>query len=122
MRFHRFSLRSGNDAPSMFRVVKLLLWLEARSSAHTSPSFWLTRIFCVALSRLHQARPAASAASTKKAPQASTAATSVEEKQEPEGIPIDELEAKMSSVRKALERFDTVKVWLVACISIPPVD
>ncbi|CAM9276851.1 unnamed protein product [Ectocarpus sp. 12 AP-2014] len=56
-----------------------------------------------------KARPAASAASTKKAPQASTAATSEEEKQEPEGIPIDELEAKMSSVRKALERFDTVK-------------
>ncbi|CAM9134316.1 unnamed protein product [Ectocarpus fasciculatus] len=58
-----------------------------------------------------KARPAAPAASTKneKAPQASTAATSVQEKQEPDGIPIDELEAKMSSVRKALERFDTVK-------------
>lgn len=30
---------------------------------------------------------------------------------EPEGIPAEELEAKLLSVRKALERFDDVKVW-----------
>lgn len=33
------------------------------------------------------------------------------DEQEPEGIPVEELEAKMLSVRKALERFDAVKVW-----------
>lgn len=39
------------------------------------------------------------------------AAPSKPEEQEPEGIPVEELEAKMLSVQKALERFDAVKVW-----------
>lgn len=36
---------------------------------------------------------------------------SKQDAQEPEGIPVEELEAKLLSVRKALERFDDVKVW-----------
>lgn len=37
-------------------------------------------------------------------------APSEQDKIEPEGIPAEELEAKLLSVRKALERFDAVKV------------
>lgn len=37
-------------------------------------------------------------------------APSEQDKLEPEGIPAEELEAKLLSVRKALERFDDVKV------------
>ena len=38
------------------------------------------------------------------------AAPSEQDTPEPEGIPAEELEAKMLSVRKALARFDDVKV------------
>lgn len=38
-------------------------------------------------------------------------APSEQDKLEPEGVPAEELEAKLLSVRKALERFDDVKVW-----------
>lgn len=40
----------------------------------------------------------------------STATPSNQDEQEPGGIPVEELEAKMLSVKKALERFDSVKV------------
>lgn len=46
------------------------------------------------------------------APQESTVvAPSEQDNLEPEGIPAEELEAKLLSVRRALERFDDVKVW-----------
>lgn len=41
---------------------------------------------------------------------ASTAPASKIEEEAPESIPLEELEAKMSSVQEALERFDAVKV------------
>ena len=41
---------------------------------------------------------------------ASTAPTSKIDEEAPEGIPSQELEAKMSSVQEALDRFDVVKV------------
>lgn len=66
---------------------------------------------------LHQEQPAAkqpAAASVSPASEnqeMKAAAPSKAEEQEPEGIPVEELEAKMLSVQKALERFDAVKVW-----------
>lgn len=42
------------------------------------------------------------------------AASSKEDESEPEGIPVEELEAKMLSVQEALKRFDAVKVWPLA--------
>lgn len=50
---------------------------------------------------------------------ASTASASKIEEDAPESIPLEELEAKMSSVQEALERFDAVKVgWSVAYTTV----
>ena len=46
------------------------------------------------------------------------APTEQEEQEQEEEIPVEELEAKLLSVKRALERFDDVKVWYLMLVGV----
>ena len=46
------------------------------------------------------------------------APTEQEEQEQEEEIPVEELEAKLLSVKRALERFDDVKVWYLVLVGV----
>lgn len=57
-----------------------------------------------------QVRPTAAAESAAAAQKLASAASVDNDEEQLEGLPVEDLEAKMSAVQEALERFDAVKV------------